>query len=94
MSTSVLILGEYPPPFGGVAIHIRSFVPYLLEHGYDANILENNIDRVLRKVMMAIEKPICNQDSLQKNITFHMIFCSLIPNLHNYLPVLHLSITL
>ena len=39
MSTSVLILGEYPPPFGGVAIHIRSFVPYLLEHGYDVQIV-------------------------------------------------------
>ena len=39
MTSSVLILGEYPPPFGGVAIHIRSFVPYLLQKGYNIQIV-------------------------------------------------------
>lgn len=39
MAPSVLILGEYPPPFGGVGIHIRSFVPYLIEQGYQVNVV-------------------------------------------------------
>ena len=39
MAPSVLILGEYPPPYGGVGIHIRSFVPYLVEHGYDVRVV-------------------------------------------------------
>jgi len=39
MGRSVLILGEYPPPFGGVGIHVRSFVPYLIEQGYQVRVV-------------------------------------------------------
>ncbi|MBK8870034.1 MAG: glycosyltransferase family 4 protein [Elusimicrobia bacterium] len=36
---SLLILGNYPPPFGGVPIHLSRLVPYLVERGWDVHVL-------------------------------------------------------
>jgi glycosyltransferase involved in cell wall biosynthesis len=36
---SLLILGNYPPPFGGVPIHLFRLAPYLVERGWDVHVL-------------------------------------------------------
>lgn len=37
----MLILGQYPPPFGGIPTHLRTFVPYLVDHGYAPTIVSS-----------------------------------------------------
>ena len=39
MKKGILILGNYPPPFGGVPRHIEYLAPYLVEKGWDVHIL-------------------------------------------------------
>jgi glycosyltransferase involved in cell wall biosynthesis len=36
---SLLILGNYPPPFGGVPLHLSRLVPYLVGRGWDVHVL-------------------------------------------------------
>jgi len=36
---SILLFGNYPPPFGGVPYHIKHFSQYLTEHGWHVIIL-------------------------------------------------------
>lgn len=35
----ILILGNYPPPYGGVPRHIEDLVPYLAKRGWDVHVL-------------------------------------------------------
>lgn len=41
MKKSVLILGNYPPPYGGVPRHIECLGPYLVRKGWDVHILSS-----------------------------------------------------
>ncbi|MFP2929274.1 glycosyltransferase, partial [Pyxidicoccus sp. 3LG] len=36
----VLLVGDYPPPFGGVAIHVQQLHGYLRSHGVEAKVLD------------------------------------------------------
>jgi len=46
---SILILGNYPPPFGGVPRHIEYLAPYLVEKGWDVHILSAGSSGAERK---------------------------------------------
>jgi len=39
MNKRILLLGNYPPPYGGVPVHIRYLAPYLVESGWEVYIL-------------------------------------------------------
>lgn len=36
---SVLLIGNYPPPYGGIPTHIAYLAPYLAAHGWDTHVL-------------------------------------------------------
>jgi len=36
---SILIIGNYPPPFGGVPRHLEYLVPHLVQQGWDVHVL-------------------------------------------------------
>lgn len=36
----VLLVGDYPPPHGGVAVHVQQLHRYLREHGVEARVLD------------------------------------------------------
>jgi glycosyltransferase involved in cell wall biosynthesis len=35
----ILLIGNYPPPFGGVPKHLEDLVPYLVRRGWDVHVL-------------------------------------------------------
>jgi glycosyltransferase involved in cell wall biosynthesis len=35
----ILLIGNYPPPFGGVPKHLEDLVPHLVERGWDVHVL-------------------------------------------------------
>jgi glycosyltransferase involved in cell wall biosynthesis len=37
---NVVLLGVYPPPIGGVSIHLQRFGEFLLEHGHSVQVLD------------------------------------------------------
>lgn len=39
MQKGVLLIGSYPPPFGGISSHIQYLAPYLASLGYDIHII-------------------------------------------------------
>ncbi len=39
MQKSILIIGNYPPPFGGVPRHIEGLAPFLVKRGWSVHIL-------------------------------------------------------
>jgi glycosyltransferase involved in cell wall biosynthesis len=39
MSRSILLLGSYPPPFGGISSHLHSLVPFLRMNGFELDIV-------------------------------------------------------
>jgi glycosyltransferase involved in cell wall biosynthesis len=47
---SILIIGPYPPPFGGISGHIANFVPDLLKHGFKVCVISyGNKNETLQK---------------------------------------------
>lgn len=53
---SILILGNYPPPYGGVPQHIEYLAPYLVEKGWDVHILPVGRSGVEKKNGITIYK--------------------------------------
>lgn len=53
---SILILGNYPPPYGGVPRHIENLAPYLVEKGWDVHILPVGRSGVEKKNGITIYK--------------------------------------
>ena len=39
MKKSILIIGNYPPPFGGIPVHLEYLAPYLASRGWDVHVL-------------------------------------------------------
>ena len=39
---SVLLIGPYPPPYGGIASHLQDFIPELKRQGYRTYIISNS----------------------------------------------------
>ena len=39
MTRSILFLGSYPPPFGGISSHLHSLVPFLRARGFEMDIV-------------------------------------------------------
>lgn len=39
MSRTILFLGSYPPPFGGISSHLHSLIPYLRARGFDMDVV-------------------------------------------------------
>jgi glycosyltransferase involved in cell wall biosynthesis len=56
-SKSILILGNYPPPFGGVPRHIEYLVPYLVEKGWNVHVLSGGNSGIEYKNGFTIYKP-------------------------------------
>jgi hypothetical protein len=36
---SILLFGNYPPPFGGVPVHLKYLAPYLAQKGWSVHVL-------------------------------------------------------
>lgn len=49
MKKSILLIGNYPPPYGGVPRVIEDLVPYLIENGWDVRVLSGGDGIVERK---------------------------------------------
>jgi len=54
---SVLIIGNYPPPFGGVPRHIEYLVPYLVEKGWNVHVLSGGNSGIEYKNGFSVYKP-------------------------------------
>ncbi|MBI4056641.1 MAG: glycosyltransferase family 4 protein [Elusimicrobia bacterium] len=39
MTPSIVILGSYPPPYGGIATHLKHFIPHLLKQNYQVRVV-------------------------------------------------------
>lgn len=39
MSKAILLVGNHPPPYGGVPTHIQYLAPYLVEEGWEVHVL-------------------------------------------------------
>jgi glycosyltransferase involved in cell wall biosynthesis len=39
----ILLIGNYPPPFGGVPKHLEDLVPYLVRCGWDVHVLSGGV---------------------------------------------------
>lgn len=53
---SILIIGNYPPPFGGVPRHIEYLAPYLVEKGWDVHVLSGGYSGIEYKNGITIYK--------------------------------------
>jgi glycosyltransferase involved in cell wall biosynthesis len=56
MAKSILLIGNYPPPFGGVPSHIECLAPYLASKGWDVHILSSGRSGVERHNRCTIYK--------------------------------------
>lgn len=36
---SILLIGNYPPPYGGIPVHLELLAPYLVQQGWDVHVL-------------------------------------------------------
>jgi glycosyltransferase involved in cell wall biosynthesis len=54
---SILILGNYPPPYGGVPRHIEYLAPYLADKGWDVHVLSGGTSGIEYKKGITIYKP-------------------------------------
>jgi glycosyltransferase involved in cell wall biosynthesis len=45
----ILLIGNYPPPFGGVPKHLESLVPHLVRCGWDVHVLSGGKSGTLRQ---------------------------------------------
>lgn len=44
----ILLIGNYPPPFGGVPKHLEDLVPHLVRRGWDVHVLSGGTSGVLQ----------------------------------------------
>lgn len=44
----ILLIGNYPPPFGGVPKHLEDLVPHLVQRGWDVHVLSGGTTGVQR----------------------------------------------
>ncbi len=54
---TILLIGNYPPPFGGVPRHIEYLAPYLVEKGWEVHILSGGSSGVEYKNGFTVYKP-------------------------------------
>lgn len=58
MRKGILLIGGYPPPFGGIASHIQYLAPYLCEKEWDVHILSGgNPKGIERRNSFTIYRP-------------------------------------
>jgi len=50
MHKGILIIGGYPPPFGGISSHLQYLAPYLALHGYDVRIISPGTGKAVEKI--------------------------------------------
>lgn len=48
-SRSILILGSYPPPYGGISTHLHSFVPHLVGRGHKVDVVSSGKERSVER---------------------------------------------
>ncbi len=53
----LLIIGNYPPPFGGVPHHIERLCDYLVANGWKVHVLSGGTSGIERKGNLTIHKP-------------------------------------
>ena len=56
-SKTILILGNYPPPFGGVPRHIECLIPYLVDKGWKVHVLSGGNIGIEYKKGFSVYKP-------------------------------------
>jgi glycosyltransferase involved in cell wall biosynthesis len=52
----ILLIGNYPPPFGGVPRHLQDLVPHLVTQGWDVHVLSGGASGILRGTGFTIYK--------------------------------------
>ncbi|MBA3521647.1 MAG: glycosyltransferase family 4 protein [Gemmatimonadales bacterium] len=52
----ILLIGNYPPPFGGVPKHIEDLVPHLAQEGWDVHVLSGGTTGVHRGEYLTVYK--------------------------------------
>jgi len=57
MRKGILIIGSYPPPFGGVSSHIQYLSDYLISRDYNVHVFSSKIGRKDVKNLTVYEKP-------------------------------------
>lgn len=57
MAKSILIIGNYPPPFGGVPRHIEYLAPFLVKRGWKVHILSGGSTGTENKEGFTVYKP-------------------------------------
>jgi glycosyltransferase involved in cell wall biosynthesis len=57
MKRGILILGNYPPPYGGLPRHLELLVPYLVQKNWDVHVLARGSTGTERGSGLTIYKP-------------------------------------
>jgi glycosyltransferase involved in cell wall biosynthesis len=56
MSRGVLLIGNYPPPYGGVPSYIENLAPFLAERGWDVHVLSMGRSGIERRRGVTVYK--------------------------------------
>lgn len=56
-SKNILLIGNYPPPFGGVPRHLEYLAPHLVEKGWNVQVLSSGRTGVARTDGLTVYKP-------------------------------------
>ena len=57
IKNKILIIGNYPPPYGGVPNHIERLTDYLSKNNWDCHILAGGMSGITRKNNITVYKP-------------------------------------
>lgn len=57
MKKNILIIGNYPPPYGGVPNHIERLTEYLLDKGWTCHVLSGGTSGYIQKNRLFVYKP-------------------------------------
>src|SRR5262249_15699371 len=56
LQPGILLIGNYPPPFGGDPRHLEQLVPHLVTQGWDVHVLSGGASGILRRPAFTISK--------------------------------------
>ena len=75
---NILLIGNYPPPFGGVPRHIEYLSEYLVENGWNVHVLSGGNSGIEYKNNLTVYKPdrLTKVSSILSNIIFIIKVCT------------------
>ena len=50
MRKGILLIGSYPPPFGGISSHLQYLAPYLSSQGYDVHVISSGSGKSMERI--------------------------------------------